>query len=62
MDYQTLEAQHSVLELTEEVLKALLEESQEIGLAYLHRGYYTYQEIRRVKEITRLVAAGGLTW
>ena len=61
-DQVALEAQHSTIALTVEILKASLEESQQIGKSFLHKGYYSYQESRRVLEIARLLREGGLTW
>ena len=54
--------QAPVLELRDSDLSALLRESEQIGASYISKGYYTYEETRRSKEILRLIAEAGVHW
>ncbi|TFH12626.1 hypothetical protein E4H04_13115 [Candidatus Bathyarchaeota archaeon] len=59
----TLEApQQAPLTIHDSDLSALLRESEQLGASYIRKGYYTYEETRRSKEILGLITASGVHW
>lgn len=59
---QQLVSPEPVLEISTEELSTLLIELSQIGSDFLRRGHYTIEEIRRQREIARLLTAGGIKW